>query len=359
MGKQLRDMTAGYYITMKLLNKDGKWADPLFEEIREELLPATVSVSDFERLMQDMMVNASRSPNVHEFLAELDKRIRIPGPEKEWFDMVFEESPKSIPEFLAYSMYLERLVSAMRRNHKVMVACTRIWKAERPNPWQTMRKTGWFCTAKLYSVEVNLNRFVESLSKGKLDPDSLSVGLPFNILEAVIYDIYYGYNENASAGKILAKHKPGSNAHGGPARITEDSNGVEFGMPLAQAWVDNYQGWNLAFVSQYNEHFIIAKLLIPVVSGYQDSEAVKSRVDNGETVPSNAKQYIYTRTLALYTHIHFEVFVEENDRRVNPPWKSEVVTRLFGQINAKRADKYDREVEQLGQPAWLYCRGGC
>merc|ERR1711964_133813 len=121
MGKQLRDMTAGYYITMKLLNKDGKWADPLFEEIREELLPATVSVSDFERLMQDMMVNASRSPNVHEFLAELDKRIRIPGPEKEWFDMVFEESPKSIPEFLAYSMYLERLVSAMRRNHKVMV----------------------------------------------------------------------------------------------------------------------------------------------------------------------------------------------------------------------------------------------
>merc|ERR1711964_244168 len=112
---------------MKLLDKDGKWTDPLLEEIREDLLPSTLSVSAYERLMEDMMVNTSRNPIVHEFLAELDKKVQEPGPEQDWFKTIIEGSPKCIPEFLAYSMYLERLTRAMRRNYKVVIACTQIW----------------------------------------------------------------------------------------------------------------------------------------------------------------------------------------------------------------------------------------
>jgi len=127
-------------------------------------------------------------------------------------------------------------------------------------------------------------------------------------------------------------------------------------MPLAQSWADNYQAWNLAFMSQFGCLTSLSKLLIPAVSGYHDTDAVRARVDMGEIVPSKAKEYIYLRSLALYTHLHFQIFMEENDPRWNPwdfcsgtsPWISETVTRLFGKINAKHVERYDRKVEKLG-----------
>merc|ERR1712098_146640 len=148
----MRNMTAGYFITMKLLNAEGKWSDPLLSEIREELLPSTLCVGDFESLMREMMDNASKNPAVHEYLVEVYKRVRQSGCEQECLNTIIKESPRYIPEFLAYSMHLQNLTSAMRRDHKVSSAVRRIWQAARPGFWGILKK-GICITIKYYSVK--------------------------------------------------------------------------------------------------------------------------------------------------------------------------------------------------------------
>jgi len=353
---EMRNMTAGYFITMKLLNKEGKWSDPLLSAIREELLLSTLCVGDFESLMREMMDNASKNPAIHEYLVEVCKRVRQSGCEQECLNTIIKESPRYIPEFLAYSMHLQNLTSAMRRNHKVASAVRRIWQAARPGFWGILRKGISGCVAiKYYSVKIAVEKMFDCLTNQQMDPGFCSSSLPLNIMEASILDTFCGRADNAYAGTILAKHGPGRDAHGGPSRITVDGNGMELGMPLAQAWADLYQSWNLAICLQNCSLHYISKLLIPVVSGYQDTAAVRARLDRGEILPSKAKEYVHRRALALYVKLHFAVFREANDPRVYH-WKAGALARLFGKINAKHAKNYARKVENLGLPVSVYSR---
>jgi len=58
---------------------------------------------------------------------------------------------------------------------------------------------------------------------------------------------------------------------------------------LPRRWADLYTTWNLAFVSHYGDFpYLMTKLLIPQVNGYQDSP----------------EEYIYNRLLALYCQLH-------------------------------------------------------
>ena len=105
-------------------------------------------------------------------------------------------------------------------------------------------------------------------------------------------------------------------------------------MPLSKEWADLYSTWNMGFVSHYSYFpYVMAKLLIPEVSDYQDKP----------------NEYIYDRALALYAHLHFSLFGRsEGGTNVDSfNWATDEFTDHFGEVNRASANDYDAKVNEL------------
>ena len=163
--------------------------------------------------------------------------------------------------------------------------------------------------------------------------------LSVNILEAMALDAKLGNWDNAAAGWALAKHRAGgaedAATGAGPARFAPDSDAIEFNMPLTKEWADLYSTWNMGFVSHYSYFpYVMAKLLIPEVSDYQDKP----------------NEYIYDRALALYAHLHFSLFGRSGHGEVSVNsmnWATDELTDHFGEVNRASANDYDAKVNEL------------
>lgn len=73
--------------------------------------------------------------------------------------------------------------------------------------------------------------------------------------------------------------------------------------------------------------YFMTKLLIPQVSGYQDTP----------------EEYLYNRALALYTHVYFTVFSRiENEElgKERIQWNDTDLTLLWGKVNKESSRKY-------------------
>jgi hypothetical protein len=80
--------------------------------------------------------------------------------------------------------------------------------------------------------------------------------------------------------------------------------------------------------------YLMTKLLIPQVNGYQDSP----------------EEYIYNRLLALYCQLHYTGFGRVDlARQGRDPidWHDEALTKLWSSVNRESAEKYSEAVEQL------------
>jgi hypothetical protein len=108
---------------------------------------------------------------------------------------------------------------------------------------------------------------------------------------------------------------------------------------LPQRWADLYATWNLAFVSHYGDFpYLVPKLLIPQVNGYQDSP----------------EEYIYNRLLALYCQLHFTGFGRVDLARQGRKaidWHDEALTKLWSSVNRDSAGKYSEAVKSAGRGA--------
>ncbi|MGB5375846.1 MAG: hypothetical protein WBN15_18855 [Polyangiales bacterium] len=98
-----------------------------------------------------------------------------------------------------------------------------------------------------------------------------------NIIEAMFEDVRLGHRDNAASAWPLVKDRPGSWAREAKtgevaARWSDDGKAISLSFALPRRWADLYATWNLAFVSHYGDFpYLMTKLLIPQVNGYQNS----------------------------------------------------------------------------------------
>ncbi len=153
------------------------------------------------------------------------------------------------------------------------------------------RPLGLFELAKLCTVEMTLERFVEHRRDANLPANFGHIGLPFNILEAVLQDLKLGFTTNAAAGLALCVARPGQPSADRPGRgaslSTDGRKAVRMHLPHEKEWTDLYVSWNLAFTTAYADvpTRFGAPLLAPCVLGAPPDE------------------FMFHRVLALHTHM--------------------------------------------------------
>lgn len=337
--EKMKDMVEKYFVIMKLMNDNGTWNSGL-SKIGDKLLPKNLSVKDFEGLVDEMAKNASENPYVHAFLTEAQGENF-----SELFGKIKKEGKDFIPGFVAYAMTLQNLTVEMRKDYKIAKVCEGIWREKCAEVGGAFKNIGFSGFVKYYSVKLSVSRMIAAFRKKKIDPQFGRFILPVNIVEATIYDMGAGNNDNMKAGWIAAMHRPGGASNeatgAGGTVITEDKNGISVKMPFPKDWADCYHAWNMAFVSQFDQFpYSMAKLLIPKVSGYQ----------------SNPSEYIHIRALALFAHLNFILHRPDEglggSKSFN--WSCLKMTRLFGKVNRRRAEEYRKKVDTVN-PSLLAC----
>jgi hypothetical protein len=170
-----------------------------------------------------------------------------------------------------------------------------------------------------------------------------SLGMSVNVLEAMSQDIVDNNEENAKAGYTLMIDNGLTGLHSLDhlnRRVTSKklpSFGECIG-PTPRLWVDLYQSWNAAFIMNYNTApWFLAKLFCPAVGNYA----------------SEPSWYMYSRVVALYLHLHFELFsraIKKNNCHSPYIWGKSInqpFIHLWGNTNLKYANVYLKQCDRL------------
>jgi hypothetical protein len=196
-------------------------------------------------------------------------------------------------ELAHYILLLDAVTRALAADAELAAAVyARLREAVRSTAgwWQPL---GLFELAKLCTVEMTLERFVEHRRFANLPSNFGHLGLPFNILEAVLQDLKLGFTSNAAAGLALCVARPGQPSADRPGRgaslSTDGRRAVRMHLPHEKEWTDLYVSWNLAFTTAYADvpTRFGAPLLAPCVLGAPPDE------------------FMFHRVLALHTHMCF------------------------------------------------------
>lgn len=318
----LQYVVAQHYQTMRLMDANGVWAAPELEAISEELLPSDLSVADAYDLIDRMAYHAEENPYLVDFFE---------AAEGKQFDTLFNQvdaqGASILPAVVAYAVLQENLTKAMYNDYKLIEVLMGIWVPTR-QALGIEASLSTFHTLKLMSVEKPMNDYIQFHTTGEVPANYAKLDLPLNIFEAVAEDLSYDRRDNAKAGAILGFHVPGEQ----PARFSDDGKAVLLSMPEPKAWADLYTIWNMAFVSHFEYFpFVMVKLLVPQVNN----------------IAVNPEAYIYNRSLALYSHLHFS-FLGQFDQMVagTPPmqWFDEDLNKVFGKVAKRSAMKYKAKV---------------
>lgn len=319
----LNDATLQYavrshYQTLRLMDANGIWAVSELEDISEQLLPSNLSINDAYDLLDRMAIHAQENPYMVDF---------FDATEGKQFNALFEQVDATgasiLPAVVAYAILQENLTKAMYNDHKLIEVLMNIWVPTR-QALGIEASLSTFHTLKLMSVEKPMNDYLAFHAAGEVPADYAKLDLPLNIFEAVAEDLSADRRDNAKAGAILGFHLPGHQ----PARFSDDGKAILLTMQEPKAWADLYTVWNMAFVSHFTYFpFVMVKLMIP-------------QVNNIAQAP---EAYIYNRSLALYSHLHFS-FLGQFDQMMagTPPmnWHDEKLTALFGRVAKRSAFKY-------------------
>ena len=201
---------------------------------------------------------------------------------------------------------------------------------------------------KVTTVEWTLEKFVDhrkwrgpdgDASVGSpIAPSFGFIGLPFNILEAVLRDAGLGHAGNVRAGLALTTAPPGEPT-AAPASVSTDAQRrVRIHLPLPEQWRDLYVSWNMAFTCTYGDSpYFASALLAPCVMGARPEE------------------FLFHRTLALHLHASSHFFTRSRlqlgpqSRHVmaRRDWRDARVTAQWGAINEVAAKGFERELARL------------
>lgn len=292
-------------------------------------------VHDLRAFVREVGMHAADNPLLCQLAFQLSTEPAQPITDEEVVELVhYCLLLDAVTRVLAASPTLTALVYARLRE---TIHSTPDW-------W---RPLGFFELAKLKTVEMTLERFIEHRRHSNLPANFGHIGLPFNILEAVLQDVKLGYMTNAAAGLALCVARPGQGFGDRPgvgASLSPDGRrAVRMHLPLAHQWKDLYVSWNMAFTTAYADASTRfgAPLLAPVVLGASPDE------------------FMFHRVLAL--HMHLCLFVLRRVRACNEAAargareapelalaaddrRRRSIARLWGSINLDAAARYERRL---------------
>lgn len=266
---------------------------------------------------------------------------------------------RTMYELVHYTLLLDRVTRALAEDPELAaLVYAKLHDTVHSTPgWQ--KGLGLFELAKLMTVEMTLERFIEHRRDANLPSNFGHVGLPFNILEAVLQDVKLGFHTNAAAGLALCLARPGQGT--GPDRpglgaslSPDERRAVRMHLPLEQQWKDLYVSWNLAFTTTYADPptRFGAPLLAPVVLG------------------ASAEEFMFHRVLALHVHICLFILRRARVMRgegagvaagptagLEPPLPAADIRRrslalAWGRINLNAAQRFERRLRLAPFVAW-------
>jgi len=331
---RITELIRQHLMQFRLIDGTGGWQAEELAALGDWLLGEDLGTDDALELVDEAARCAGANPYLIEFL---DRS------EDEAFDRLYRkvqiEGATVLPSVVTYGLLLERLTQAMRNDWRIVSACRKIWLRAREAEGM---KSHWtvFEHAKVLSIDVTIDRVLGFHESGSVAPEFTRVLLPVNIIEAMFEDIRLGNRDNAASAWPLVKDRPGSRAREAKtsevaARWSEDGKAILLSFALPRRWADLYTTWNLAFVSHYRDFpYLMTKLLIPQVNGYQDSP----------------EEYIYNRLLALYCQLHYTGFGRIDlaaQARDAIDWHDEALTKLWSSVNRESAEKYSEAVAKL------------
>ncbi|KAL1530940.1 hypothetical protein AB1Y20_001831 [Prymnesium parvum] len=260
--------------------------------------------------------------------------LTLPPPSQLWQLATYSLTlppPSQVWQLAHYSLALHLLTSALADDPRLfarVVASLRAAMRRRPRWWAHLTP---FEHAKMLTVERTMEEYLAARREGAVRAGFGRLGLPLNILEAVLEDVRFGWRDNAMAGLALMRARPGQ--LGGRAALSRDGRrAVQMHLPLPEEWRDLYISWNLAFTSNYADSpFFAAAMLNPSVLGAEASE------------------FMYYRALALYIHMAGQIIgrVEANAFDPSVPgqgqrdWRHPRLTAEWGALNLRAARRYE------------------
>ena len=155
-----------------------------------------------------------------------------------------------------------------------------------------------FAVAKTISINDIVSKLLKTKEDNVVDPDFvrrlITNLIPLNIYQARAVYLSGGYLDNAKVALNLARQTPEgkmSNCiRSGLSSAPADRDALHFHTSFPLEWINLYQTWNMAFVTNFYEwSYIIVKLLIPQVSEYQNDPC----------------SYMYSRLLGVYIHLNW------------------------------------------------------
>ena len=325
----LAERMAAHFRKWRLLRPDGSWASPLLAQLGPELLPASVPPDDARAFLRRALDLLLLNPFFADFL-EQALACRFPLLE----NTTRTEGARVLPDALALALALDRLTRACRRDFRVWAEC-RLLLNRVLHQSGALRKASLFLRVKAVSVDPVAYFCIRAHQRPPhaLGRSSGSRILQMNILEAVFVDLCEGFRDNAHAGWILARHKPGRRSPdpasgAGPNAWSPDEQAICLRPPFPKEWADLYQIWNMAFVSQMPEFpYVATPLMVPAVADYA-------------TAPD---AYMYSRVIALHLFLAWLIFdraESPNHRPRRQPWNDPSLSRLWGACARQSALRY-------------------
>lgn len=178
-----------------------------------------------------------------------------------------------------------------------------------------------FFVAKAKTIDGVFQRLEHIRSANRLKESEVfgsKLCLILNISEAVVTDNLEGRRNNALVGLGLSLNPLETVTLEGEERVLR--------YKLSQEWTSLYETWNLAFITgkMDNLHVLYPKLLIPRV------------------IDAPANEYLFNRTLALYTGINFHLLSELAKKPALKLPRSQELAQLWGEVNLAYGKEYFR-----------------
>lgn len=305
--------------------------EPLLARLPSDLVHGATGTSDENgRLLRPFVRQVAGQVADLKLLTQLLETLTVARTARS-FMLIEDKDDAEIMRLVHYSLCLTLVTRAMIDDVEVFETVVKRLGANMRAQPQWWSQLTLFEQSKVILVEKTMEKILDVRRSGFIDPEWGEIGLPANILVAVLEDLRLGNADNAYAGLALMRAKPGQLGDG--ATISHDGRcAVRMNMPAAALWRDLYISWNLALTTNFADSpYFAAAILNPCVLGAETAE------------------FMFHRALALYVHLAGQIMGRVASKGSDPSvpgqatrdWRNESLTARWGQLNRDAARRYE------------------
>lgn len=157
--------------------------------------------------------------------------------------LMVPDDDEDIASIVHYSFFIHLITRAMVEDVDLLETVVQRLAAAMRSSSSWWRHLTLFEHAKMLTVELTMRKYIAARRTASVPQNFGHVGLPVNILEAVIEDLRFGRMDNAYAGLALTRARPAQLGEG--ASVSSDSRrAVKMNLPVASSWRELYISWN-------------------------------------------------------------------------------------------------------------------